>query len=93
MAGAKEIGIGVAKAIASSSLPDPFPLTFRGETASEAAAIILAIITECEDADIRLKAVELDPELFRAVIADGSPQIPVYANEELRCEARFIRGD
>ena len=91
MAGAREIGIGVARALSLESGPNPFPLTFKGETVTEAADIVSAVLRECEDAGIKLAAVELNPELFQQVRGQSGTAFRLIENASLICEARFLR--
>lgn len=92
MAGAREIGLGVAKVLSSQSGPNPFSLSFRGESVSEAAEIVLAVLHECADAAIQLELVELDAELFQQTTADGDLGLPVAKSDSLQSEARFTRS-
>lgn len=65
MANAKEVALGIASALGSEHAPDPLPISFRGQSLSEASTIVLAILAECRDAGIALDRVQLDPELYR----------------------------
>jgi len=81
----------VAKVLSSQSDPNPLHLSFRGESVSEAAEIVLAVLHGCADADIQLELVELDGELFRQVTADAHLGVPVAKSDTLQSEARFTR--
>jgi hypothetical protein len=89
MAGSKEIGIGVASVLATGLGPDPFPLSFRGQSIEEAGRIVLHILTECRDAGITLKRVELDADLFREIAHEVD--VPVRSSADLSGEVRFFR--
>jgi hypothetical protein len=62
MANAKEVALGIASALGSEHSPEPLPINFRGQALPEAAAIVIAILQECRDADIALNRVVMDPE-------------------------------
>ncbi len=67
MANAKEVALGITSVLGSTRSPDPLPITFRGQALPEAAAIVIAIVHECRDADIALNRVVVDPELYQEV--------------------------
>ena len=92
MAGPSEIGIGVAQVLSSGSGPNPFPLSFRGQSVAEGAEIVVAVLDECADADISLESVELDPELYLALAGRHFGSVTLIENAELQCEVRFIRA-
>ena len=89
MAGSKEIGIGVASILAAGLGQDPFPLSFRDQSLEEASRIVLSILRECRDADIAVKRVELDSDLFREIAHEVD--VPVRSSADLNGAARFYR--
>lgn len=91
MAGTREIALGIASVLGSEHVPQPFPLSFRGQSLEEAATIILLIATECYDANVALNLVELDPDLYREVRSRASVDLPIRSNSALQGEARFWR--
>lgn len=93
MTGAREIGVGIARALSHDRAPNPFPLSFTGETVKEAADIVSAILRECEDAGIKLEEVKLDAELFERVRGQsGGTSFRLVCDATLNCEVRFIRS-
>lgn len=91
MAGAREIGIGIARALSLDSGPNPFALSFKGETVAEAAEIVSSILRECEDAAIQLEEIRLDPELFDQVRGQSGTTFSLVKDGSLACEALFVR--
>lgn len=92
MAGANEVALGVASLLAAEHAPNPVPISFRGQTISEAGTIILAILSECRDANILLDRVVMDPELHhevtnRATVLD----MPTESDSGLHGEVLFFR--
>ena len=65
MAGPHEIALGIASILGKPGLPDPMPVSFRGQSLESAAEVVRAIISECDDAGIGIDKIELDPELHR----------------------------
>lgn len=89
MAGPKEIALGIASVLGKPGLPDPMTISFRGQTLDEGAHIVRAIITECEDAGLRVTKVETDVELHRNMIAQGyGGAVPILACHDLSGEIR-----
>lgn len=64
MAGLHEIALGIAGILQHSPTPEPLPITFRGQTLEDGADLVLRIVSECQDADIPLSHVALDPALW-----------------------------
>ena len=92
MAGSNEVALGVASLLASDSAPNPVPLSFRGQAISEAGTIILAILSECRDADILLDRVVMDPQLHREVTHRATIlDVPVQSDRGLHGEVLFFR--
>lgn len=92
MVGAREIGIGIARALSLDSAPKPFPLSFKGETVAEAAEIVSSILRECEDAGIQIKEVRLDAELFEQVRGQSGTSFNLVEDSSLTCEVLFVRS-
>ncbi len=92
MAGAREIGIGIARVLGLESGPNPFPLSFKGETVAEAAEIVSAILRECEDAGIQIREVRLDAELFEQVRGRTGTSFKLVRDSSLTCEVLFVRS-
>jgi hypothetical protein len=92
MAGSKEVALGVASVLASPNAPDPFPLSFCGQTLSDAADIVLAIIRECEDAGSPIGRIEMDPDLFEEVKPRTGAEPPITSNASLVREGRFYKA-
>jgi hypothetical protein len=83
----------------TTSKPEPFPLTLRGQSVEQGAFLLKAIIRECLDANIRLQRVEADPELLRHMTSNGSIEsgcymdVPVESAPDLGGELRFFRDN
>ena len=92
MAGAKEIGLGIASALGSEHAPDPFPMSFRGQTLEEAGNIVVAIISECVDAGIALDRIEMDEQLAQEVQSRGVGGAAILPNPDLPHHLRIYRG-
>lgn len=93
VAGYKEVGIGIASALASPHAPNPFSMTLRDQDLPEAARIVLAVLDECRAAEIKLEKVELDPELYAEVRAHLATAESIARNPDLQCEVRFFKND
>ena len=91
MAGAREIGIGIARALSLKSGPNPLPLSFRGQSIIEAAEIVRAVLRECEDAGIKLSAVELEPDLYHQFRGHVGTSFNLVENSALSGEAQFFK--
>jgi hypothetical protein len=89
MAEVKEMGLAIAAALASEHGPNPMPVSFRGQTLSEAGAIILAVLRECRDAEVKLARLEVDPDLFKEI--ELGVDVPLQSSAELNGEVRFWR--
>ena len=93
MAGTHEIAIGIASVLGKPGLPNPMTISFRGQSLDEGAYVVRAIITECEDAGIRVAKVEADVELHENLIAQGyGGPVPVLACDDLVGEIRVFAG-
>jgi predicted aspartyl protease len=92
MAGYREVGIGIASALASEHSPNPLVITLMGQSLSEAGRIVLAALDECAAASIELAKVELDGELYGEVRAALTSGQHIVCNADLHCEVRFFRG-
>ena len=71
MAGPREVALGIASVLGKPGLPDPLLISFRGQTLHEAASIVEAIVSECDDAGVGIQKIELDPDLERNLIERG----------------------
>ncbi|NTZ42884.1 hypothetical protein G7A66_07240 [Altererythrobacter sp. SALINAS58] len=89
MAGQKETAIGIATALASEHSPNPFPLSFRGQSLQEAADLVQLVVAECGDAGIKLARLELDPELFE--VLEQRLIVPVRPDYRLQGSVRIFR--
>ena len=93
MAGPKEIALGIASVLGKPGLPDPMTISFRGQTLDEGTQIVRAIITECEDAGIRVAKVEADVDLHKNLMAEGyEGAVPLLACVDLLGEIRVFAG-
>ncbi len=90
VAGFKEMGIGIASALASPHTPNPLSMTLRDQDLPEAARIVLAVLDECRAAGIKLEKVELDPELYAGVRQRFTGDECLASNADLQCEVRFF---
>ena len=92
MAGPHEIALGIASVLGKPGLPNPMIITFRGQTLDDAAEIVRAIISECDDADIRIDKIELDAELHRHMIGGRgySNAVRLVACDDLFGEIRLF---
>lgn len=77
MAGPHEIALGIASVLGKRGMPNSPPISFRGQTLDGAAEVVNAIISEYSDADIRIAKIELDPGLYRHIIAAEGHQTRV----------------
>lgn len=93
MAGYKEVGIGIATALASPHAPNPLSMMLRGQDLAEAARIVVAVLDECRAAAIKLEKVELDPELCSEIRLQGTSEECIVSNADLQCEVRFFKSD
>ena len=92
MAGLREIALSIAGVIRASPAPEPLPVTLKGETLEGGAELVFAIVSECLDAEIPLRRIEVDPALYRFILAlPAQPAIPIAGNPELAGELRFFR--
>ena len=92
MASSKEVALGIASALGSEHCRDPFPMSFRGQTLSDAAQIIIWILEECRDADIPLARVALDPALRREIDDRAlGLDVQLLSDAKLNGEVRFYR--
>ena len=93
MAELQEIALGIAGVLQHSPLPEPLPITFRGQTLGDGADVVLRIVAECMDADISLSHVALDPALWGFLQANRQPMaVPLVSALQLSGEALFYRG-
>ncbi len=92
MADFREVGIGVASALASKIARNPFPMAFKGQSLAEAGRIIMAILDECAAADVQIEKVELDPELCNHLLAEQGPDNRLVSNDELQGEVLIFRA-
>lgn len=76
MTGPHEIALGIATVLGQPGLPNPMIISFRGQSLESAAEVVMAIISECEDAGIGIAKIELDPELHNN-LAEGDYSIAV----------------
>ena len=91
MAGPREIALGIATVLGKPGLPNPMTVSFRGQSLNEGAYIVRAIITECDDAGIRVAKVEADTELHQTLIAQGyDSAVPLLASDDLVGEIRVF---
>ena len=91
MAGPREIALGIASVLGKPGLPDPMTISFRGQSLDEGAYIVRAIITECEDAGVRVSKVEADIELHENLMAGGyDGAVPLVACDDLVGEIRVF---
>ncbi len=92
MAGLQEIALGIASVLQHSPTPEPLPITFRGQTLEDGADLVLRIVAECQDADIPLSQVALDPALWGFLQAGGhQASALIVADPKLSGEALFFR--
>ena len=91
MADFREVGIGIASALASEHGPNPFPLAFKGQSLPEAGRIVTAILDECAGAGIRLERVELDPDLYEYLHGRVTADQRIVSNASLQGEVRIFR--
>lgn len=71
MAGPREVALGIASVLGKSGLPNPLLISCRGQTLDEAASIVEAIVSECDDAGVGIDKLELDSDLERNLFERG----------------------
>ncbi len=92
MAGHQEIALGIAGILQRSPMPEPLPVTFRGQTLEDGADLVLRIIAECQDAGIALSHVALDPALWGFLQAGDCPAAVLLVSDlQLSGVALFFR--
>jgi hypothetical protein len=77
MAGNREVAIGIATVLSSTSTPEPLPLVLSNQSLADAALILRNVIRECADAGVSLHTVKVGPELLRH-LRDGLLPGPSY---------------
>jgi hypothetical protein len=75
MAGLNELAIGIATVLAGVT-PEPLTVQLRGQSIEDAEYLLRAVIRECEDAEIPLRRVVVDDELFGCVTRPGAEKLP-----------------
>ena len=68
MAGPHEIALGIASIVGKPGLPNPMTVSFRGRSLESATEVVMAIISECNDAALGIDKIELDAELHQHII-------------------------
>ena len=90
MAGSKEVALGVASAVEKMGLPNPLVITFRGQPLSETADIVRMIVSECADAGVVIKKIEIDQDLEHHIIENGyGGAVPLIPNRALLGEIKI----
>jgi hypothetical protein len=91
MAGLNEMAIGIATVLAGVA-PEPLTVQLRGQPIEDAEYLIRAVLRECIDAEIPLRRVVVDDELFRWLSRPGAELLPctLAGGGEPR-EVRFFR--
>ena len=93
MAGPREIALGIASVLGKPGLPDPLLISFRGQTLNDAAGIVEAIVSECDDAGVSVHKIELDPALGREMVERGyGGAVALVACDELTGEIKIFAG-
>ena len=85
MAGPHEIALGIASVLGKPGLPNPMSISFRGQSLESAAEVVRAIISECDDANIEIEKIVLDPDLHRHMVNERghSNAVPLEADDGL----------
>ena len=85
MAGPHEVALGIASVLGKPGVPDPLTVSFRGQSLESASEIVRAITAECRDAGIEVAKIELDPDLYRHMIAERghATAVPLSASDSL----------
>ena len=65
-----EVALGIATALASAQL-DPLFVQLRGHSLEDGARLIRAVIRECLDAEIALRKIAVDGEMFAWLTREG----------------------
>lgn len=90
MAGPKEVAIGVASMLGTKRAPNPLTITFRGQPLREAADIVRMIVSECDDARIVIKKIEIDQDLEEHIRSNGyGGSAPLVAKHDLPGEIKI----
>ena len=91
MAGPREVALGIASVLGKPGLPDPLLISFRGQTLHQAAAIVQAIVSECDDAGVGIHKIELDPDLEDVIMrANYSGTVRIVGQDDLVGEIRVF---
>ena|SRR5271166_5043980 len=89
MATAEELVTTICKLIESN--PTPIPITLMNHGVEETAAIIGAVVERCDQDDVTLTAILIDPNLADELgLADGK-QLPHGSKPTVQCEAGLGR--
>ena len=92
MAGTNEVALGIAGVLGSEACPVPLPISFRGQTLADAGSIVIAILSECADANIPLTRVLMDAELHGEVEKRAPPsKFEIISNPDMDREVQFFR--
>ena len=90
MAGPKEVALGVASVVGKKGLPNPLIITFRGQPLREAADIVRMIVSECDDAGIAVKKIEIAQDLAEHISSNGyGGSVPLVAKRDLLGEIKI----
>jgi hypothetical protein len=96
MADNREVGIGVATVLASTTSPEPFPIVLGNQSLADAALIVRNAIRECVDAGVSLHTVKVGLELHQHLLEGHLPEpsflgVQIKGQEELGTELLFYR--
>jgi hypothetical protein len=64
MANLREIAIGIAQVLSSTSEPEPLEVQLPGESPENVGYLLEFIVNECVDAGIKLSKVSVSPEFL-----------------------------
>ena len=91
MAEVKEVALGVASVVGKKGLPNPLIVTFRGQPLREAADIVRMIVSECDDAGIVIKKIEIDQDLEAHISSNGyGGSAPLVVKHDLLGEMKIF---
>lgn len=96
MAEIREVAIGIATVLKSTTSPEPFPVTLKNQSLADAALLVRSIVRECTDAGVPLHMVKVGTELLQHMLDGHLPEssylgVRVAGDAELGTELLFYR--
>lgn len=97
MADTRDVAIALAAVLGSTTEPEPFPVTLKGQSLPDAALIVREIIRECVEAGVTLSRVKVGPELMGHLRDSHLPGqsylgVELLVDDALQTELLLVRG-